>query len=772
MSRPTTTIPGLIPDHLADLRRSGLSDETIIAMNCRSEDAATIRNLTGVKVRTSAYSIPYPGLMDQTGQPLVRWRLSKPVDGMKYLSGKGDDPQLYIPPGFTTLPKADLLVVTEGEKKAAAAVQAGIPCVGIQGVSSWPDPERRAIERCDGGRVSADTPPLQALLDLAPKYMRVLILGDSDTVCNPQARKTLELLASSLRNRGVRAAYAACPPAITKEDGVIKIKKQGLDDWLTVDRSLARRSLPALFYAGEVAFDGINDHYNAREFTEFAHKKVVFSQDRGLHWNGLVWAVDTTCKRRTLVPEIAKVYRDLAERLHNLLSSATAVFGGGSEDSWPEEINCWSSRVKPAIKTLRDAALKIGNLRGVDSTLALAQNSLAVPDNVWDRDPYFLAVKNGVVDLRTCEILPASPEQWITKCAGAIYDPSAKPEKFLTFLEQMQPDGKVRDYLQRLMGYAATGLAREQKLFTFVGPGGNGKGVFVTLMLAALDGYAVKGPVSLLSEQNPDKPRHDLAMIAGARFLSISETRDNLRIDEATIKSMTGEDAITARHLFKNYFTFVPCVTPILDTNHCLMPRDTGQGMWRRLVNIPWPVSIPEDQQNKKLKALLMEDLSGILAWIVEGAKLYLASGLPKLAVLTESTQSLRQSLDDVGRWLDARVVRGEQFRVQASDLYKSFVSWNEAEGNHDKISQIQFSKKLREKGFEPKKRDGGVMVYLGLGLREKDEQVHDSGEPEQNMIAIAPDSPASPSTGDTVYRPHSPLAAPAERMAGGSILV
>jgi hypothetical protein len=113
------------PDDLANLRSSGLSDETILAMDCRSVSAQTIRDATGIKsVGSGGYSIPYPGLDDQTGAPLRRWRLSTPLEGklgeskQRYVAGLGDDPALYIPTGFADLPpNYDLLVVTEGEKK-------------------------------------------------------------------------------------------------------------------------------------------------------------------------------------------------------------------------------------------------------------------------------------------------------------------------------------------------------------------------------------------------------------------------------------------------------------------------------------------------------------------------------------------------------------------------------------------------------------------------------------------------------------------------------
>ena len=190
MSTLTEQMLELHPDDLVDLRRSGLSDVTISSMNCSSSEVDTIRLRTGVEQVTSGgYRIPYSGITDQTGEPYMRWRLRQPIDGMRYVAGVGDDPQLYVPPALTTLPSADLLVVTEGEKKAAKAVQEGIHCVGVQGVWSWCNPDGRAIEMVEGDRVTEDTAPLKALVDLASGYKYVLVLGDSDLIDNSPRQK-------------------------------------------------------------------------------------------------------------------------------------------------------------------------------------------------------------------------------------------------------------------------------------------------------------------------------------------------------------------------------------------------------------------------------------------------------------------------------------------------------------------------------------------------------------------------------------------------------
>jgi putative DNA primase/helicase len=738
MSTPIK-LSDLHPDDLADLRRSGLSDETIAFMNCYSADGDTIRSRTGVdKVDGSGYCIPYAEVTDQTGERYVRWRLRQPIEKMRYVAGRGDDPQLYISPAFAALPAADFLVVTEGEKKAAKAVQEGIHCVAVQGVWNGFDAASRAVEKINGNPVTENTAPLSALLDMAKKYKRVLVLGDSDLIPNFQARQGLEILTRALSSREIRTGLAFCPPAIIRDGSETKIKKQGLDDWLIADRSLVVRSLPALFRAAEVNRDGITDSFNAREFTELFRGQLAYSQGLWRYWNDSIWVVDDCEKRRTLMPKVADIYISDADKLSALLSKVTSSFAGLKGDQLPLEIISWTAPISAAIKGLRDSAKKICNLRGIDAALALAKFHLRVADEVWNSDPYLLAVWNGVIDLRTGKLLPSQPELWITRSAGAAYDPDAVPSRFLKFLEQVQPDAQVRDYIQRLAGYSAVGRSNEQKFFTLVGSGANGKSTYMGLIMDALGGYAVKGPLSLLAEQSPDRPRNDLAALSGARLVSISETPENLRIDEAIVKAVTGQDVISARFLNREFFQFRPCFTPVLDTNHSPRPRDHGEGIWRRLVIVPWPVMIPAEQRNKNLRENLLEELPGILAWIIEGAKAYLKSGLPDLPRLTEATQSLRDSCDDLGRWLEACVERGPEYHVQSSVLYESFRAWCRVEGSTYSVSQQKFSQRLREKGFKVEKRHGGLKIWDGLQLREQQKDLNSVEHAVNTEIKVA----------------------------------
>ena len=707
----------LHPDDLVDLQRSGLNDAMIAAMGCFSVESGQIHDLTGVKVTNPGYAISYHGLEDQTGMPYYRFRLRGASSGQRYVSGRGEDTQVYDPPGRVAL-EGSMLVITEGEKKAAKAVQEGIPCVAIQGVHSWCDAGARAAEKAVGTPVHERTAPIAELLRIANSYKKVLVLGDSDLLGNPQGRGGLEILAKSLAYRGVRCTVAYCPPATVYEEGEQRIKKQGLDDWLVHDRFAAIQSIPALFFTSDVNENEITDSDNAQTIADLFGAELVFSRGVWYRWDESIWRIDDAGARRTLGSKIGDHYRAQAERLGQLLWKVTKPYAN-REDAFPGVLKDWAMPVKLAIKRAYSAAGKIENLRQMDAAFAIGQGHLSVPSDVWDRDVHLLAVPNGVVDLRTGELQHSAPELRMTRLAGTFYDPQAQAPLFKAFLSEMQPDPAMRDYLQRLMGYAATGHAREQKLFSFVGGGANGKGTLMGLVMSALGDYAVKAPASLLAEQPPDKPRNDLAALAGARLVSISETSGNLRVDMAFIKSITGQDLVSARFLNREYFQFLPCFTPIIDTNYALTVRDQGEGAWRRFEIVPWDVTIARSQQDRKLRERLLEELPGILKWIIDGAKRYHESGLTNVPRIADETQALRESCDLVGRWLDACVIKDSGARVSSTDLYANFSHWVTSQGETNLISNKAFAQGLKRKEFENRKSNG-VMVWVGIRVRRE----------------------------------------------------
>lgn len=214
----------LLAEHLADLRKSGLSDDTIATMQVRSLSAAELAKALGYSPEgvRSALAIPYPGL------DFARYKLFPPAVGedghrIRYLQPSGSGVHLYIPPAVravlsdTSIP----LSWTEGEKKAAKATQDGFPCIGLGGLWNW---------------LKAGTADGIAELNAIVHVEREEVIApDSDVWTRPDLLQAVYAFGRELEARGADVSVVILP----SPDG----QKVGLDDSLVAHGADAFRAL-------------------------------------------------------------------------------------------------------------------------------------------------------------------------------------------------------------------------------------------------------------------------------------------------------------------------------------------------------------------------------------------------------------------------------------------------------------------------------------------------------------------------------------------------
>lgn len=209
----------LAPEHLIDLKRSGLSDDTIDQLGFVAVRPHDLKHLRGVE---SAYALPYHGLTGEVNCA-TRWKVFPPIttpDGhtQKYYQAPGSAPALYLPPliPWATVAKnpSSPLIVTEGEKKAAAMCQLGQSCAGVAGTYNW----RQRLD--NGERLTIPT-----LDQFIWQDRSVELVPDSDVwrADKQQALCGFFALGQELISRGASVTLVKLP-----ERGA----KVGLDDFL------------------------------------------------------------------------------------------------------------------------------------------------------------------------------------------------------------------------------------------------------------------------------------------------------------------------------------------------------------------------------------------------------------------------------------------------------------------------------------------------------------------------------------------------------------
>ena len=162
--------------------------------------------------------------------------------------------------------------------------------------------------------------------------------------------------------------------------------------------------------------------------------------------------------------------------------------------------------------------------------------------------------------------------------------PRCQAPRFTQFLDEIfNGDRELIEFVQRSVGYALTGYTTEQCFWVLYGRGANGKSTLLKAMSDAVGDYGYTAPFSTFERYQRNGIPNDLAALAGRRFVISSETREGTKLNEGRLKSMTGGDALTARFLNQEYFTFQPMLKLFLSVNHKPTIEDLSLGWWRRV---------------------------------------------------------------------------------------------------------------------------------------------------------------------------------------------
>lgn len=361
----------------------------------------------------------------------------------------------------------------------------------------------------------------------------------------------------------------------------------------------------------------------------------------------------------------------------------------------------------------------------IEATLALARTMppLALVPDELDADPHILVVPNGVVDLKRGKLEPHDRRRLVTKCAPVPFDAEAAAPLWEAFLARIVPDADVRAYLQRAVGYSLTGDVSEHALFFAYGTGANGKSTFLETIrdLLGEGEYAKAAAPDLLLAKKQDRHAAEVADLRGARFVTTIEVQQGRAWDEARVKWLTGGDAISARFMYGNPFTFQPTHKFWIAGNHKPRVSGTDHGFWRRVHTVPFTVTIPKPEQDGELRHKLKAELPGILRWAVEGCSLWSKYGLQPPDAVRAATAQYRDAEDVIGAFLDECCDIDPGSTLILGGLYDVYRAWAERGGEHA-LTKRRFGDALEDRGIERVKATAGRRALRGIRLKAQAE--------------------------------------------------
>lgn len=377
-------------------------------------------------------------------------------------------------------------------------------------------------------------------------------------------------------------------------------------------------------------------------------------------------------------------------------------------------------------------ALKSQSAPRIQGALWCAQPMVAGQVEEFDRQPWLFPCANGTVDLRTGTLYPHRREHMLTRSSSVIHSPGATAPTWESFLARVLPDPDVRAFVKRFAGYCLTGLTTEQALLFLYGVGRNGKSVFVETLAALMGDFHTATRIDTLAISHGGGIPNDVAALAGARLVTVSETPEGVRLNESLVKDLTGGDTISARFLRHEYFQFTPQFKLMIRGNHKPQIRGTDDGIWRRLMLVPFTVQIPPSEVDPELPEKLRAELPGILSWAIAGCLEWQREGLKPPQIVRDAVAEYRGEMDIFGEFIADRCVEAPHAQASASELYRAYRQWAESAG-HAPVSATRFGLALGERGYT-RTKPNKTIVWRGIGLLS---DTSDSSDP----FPISPDS-------------------------------
>ncbi len=347
--------------------------------------------------------------------------------------------------------------------------------------------------------------------------------------------------------------------------------------------------------------------------------RYVAAWGRWLQWTGAQWRNDETLLVLNLV---RRVCRRLASE-------------------------CDKEKVAKAVASAKTVAAVV--------SLARADRKIAATVDQWDADPWLLNTPGGVVDLRSGLLRPHATVDYLTKITVVAPNRSCPIPLWLQLVRKASGDDEeLVSFLKRMLGYALTGLIRENALFFVYGKGANGKSTFLNAIIGCLgDGYHHAAGIETFTASTSDRHPTELASLVGARLVTAVETEEGRRWAESKIKSLTGGDKISARFMRQDPFDFSPVFKLLIAGNHMPSLRSVDEAIRRRFHLIPFTVTVPPEERDEKLSEKLRAEWPGILAWMIDGCLEWQVRGLNPPPAVKAATASYLEAEDATGAWIE-----------------------------------------------------------------------------------------------------------------------
>ena len=388
--------------------------------------------------------------------------------------------------------------------------------------------------------------------------------------------------------------------------------------------------------------------------------------------------------------------------------------------------------VTDAVRLFYNAGASPGTANGVmQQARAMARKNVDQLPAWLGADPYapaddLLATKGGVLDTRSRNLYPHTPDWLSTVCLPYPYDPGATCPTWEAFLYRSLVDADQIEAAQEWAGYCLTHTNPLEKLLWCYGPTRAGKGVFAGTISAMVgEGNAVGTDMGFLSSG------FGLCNLLNKQVATIGEcqVKDKATLNAVcdTLKRITGRDGTAVNVKYRQPVQTTLGVKLIVQSNELPRIPDESGAMVGRILMLKFPNS-NLGKEDTGLKDKLKTELPGILNWALVGlARLRERGNFLQPAAGMEALEVMAALADPFKDFVADYITAGADRAVPCEIAYTVYQQWcgrngyaaTNANGFGGKLHQHIPGYKRRQRRVNGKQ----VWHYFGLSFNEDAEQ-------------------------------------------------
>lgn len=446
--------------------------------------------------------------------------------------------------------------------------------------------------------------------------------------------------------------------------------------------------------------------------------RCVMPQGEWITWDGRVWL---PCRNNEIQSAMLQIIEWMTHEIANAeTEEAKARKAKGADDKDEDEGPTFS-------KMLRVLAAQSATNSKIKASVEIASYmpEFKLASDQLNKDGELFNAQDCIVNLRTQQRMPHDPLQYMTKISNAKFASTSKAENFRRTLSMsMQGDAASVRYVQKAMGLTLAGLPNKDQIYFFcTGDGSNGKGTHFNTMFDMMGTYALAIPAALLTASNnardPNSATPLVAAMEGVRFLAAQELKKGSRWDEDFVKTLTGNDIISARDVYAKPKQFRPVLTMWVNSNYMPYIEPSNYAMHRRQRQMHWGMKYDHTNKDVNLPDKLEAEMDEILAFAVEGYAMYLAEGIDPPAMMLAAQEAFKKSVDRVGMFTEEFLEVQEGKKVECRALFNIYMQWTKA-CNFKPLGLLEFKKEMERKGYTAG-RTNKAGAWLNVALKDND---------------------------------------------------